>query len=56
MRKSIALILTLLLVLSVFSFVACNDTTLPAPDSDSTVAVEKKSLIQQRNEVYETEG
>lgn len=56
MRRTIALILTLLLVLGVFSFVACNDTTPPAPDDDSTVVVEKKSLIQQRNEVYETEG
>lgn len=33
MRKTIALILMLLFVLGVFSFVACNDATSPAPDS-----------------------
>lgn len=56
MRKTIALIFTLLFVLGVFSFVACNDTTPPAPDNDNTTVVEKKSLIQQHNEVYETDG
>lgn len=56
MEKTVSLILIVVLLCGVLSFVACNENNNPDVSPEEEVVVEKKSLIQQRNEIYEAES